>query len=440
VVGASFTVTHRRILSTWWPLAASWLLMGLEGPLVSAVVARLAEPKVNLAAFGGVVFPIALLIESPIIMMLAASTALCRDRRAYHQLRRYMHWLAGALTLAHALLVFTPLYGIVVEGLIHAPPEVVGPARVGLAIMTPWSWAIAYRRFNQGVLIRFGRSGVVGIGTVVRFGSVASVLAVGYLTHMMPGAVLAAVAIDIGVLAEAAYTRVRVGPVVRGVMPATDTDPLGLRAFLAFYVPLSLTSVISLALSPLGSAALSRMPNALESLAAWPVVTGLGFMFRAPGFAYAEVVVALLDIKGSARRLLRFATVMAVACSGGLLFLTIPFIGDFWLQGVIGLSESLGEIARTSLWIALPLPALAVFQSWYQGVVVHSRRTRIITEAVALSLVGAAAILVGGVAWGGVTGLYVGVAALVVGDSLRTAWLAMRSKAMRQSLIVVGTA
>ena len=38
--------------------------MGLEGPAISAVVSRLAEPTINLAAFGGVVFPIALLVEA----------------------------------------------------------------------------------------------------------------------------------------------------------------------------------------------------------------------------------------------------------------------------------------------------------------------------------------------------------------------------------------
>mgnify|MGYP000028257264 CR=1 FL=1 len=38
-------MTLARILRTWWPLAVSWLLMGLEGPLVSLVVARLADPE-----------------------------------------------------------------------------------------------------------------------------------------------------------------------------------------------------------------------------------------------------------------------------------------------------------------------------------------------------------------------------------------------------------
>ena len=55
------------VVKTWWPLAASWLLMGMEVPALSAVIARLPDPEINLAAYGGVVFPLALLVESPII-------------------------------------------------------------------------------------------------------------------------------------------------------------------------------------------------------------------------------------------------------------------------------------------------------------------------------------------------------------------------------------
>ena len=62
-------LSQSRIFKTWWPLAASWLLMSIELPAMSAVVARLPNAEVNLAAYGGIVFPLALIIESPIIMM-----------------------------------------------------------------------------------------------------------------------------------------------------------------------------------------------------------------------------------------------------------------------------------------------------------------------------------------------------------------------------------
>ena len=63
--------------------------MGIELPIVSAVMARLTDPEIHLAAYGGVVFPLALIIEAPVIMLLAASTALSKDWMSYVFLRRF---------------------------------------------------------------------------------------------------------------------------------------------------------------------------------------------------------------------------------------------------------------------------------------------------------------------------------------------------------------
>jgi hypothetical protein len=85
-------------------------------------------------------------------------------------------------------------------------------------------------------------------------------------------------------------------------------------------------------------------------------------------------------------------------------------------------------MAVLGLWIALPLPALNVLQSWYQGLILNDRRTRGITEAVIVFLISCTALLVGGVLWGGVTGLYVGLAAFVLAMFLQTVWLWLRSR------------
>src|SRR5262245_60235314 len=161
-------VTVRHVAHIWWPLAMSWLLMAVELPALSAAIARLPFPEINLAAFAGVVSPIALMIESPIIMLLAASTALCRDRDAYDYIHRFMHRTGAALTVLRCLLAFTPLFDIVMVGIIHPPQDVIEPAHLGLRVMLPWTWSIAYRRFHQGVLIAAGRSRPVGIGTAIR--------------------------------------------------------------------------------------------------------------------------------------------------------------------------------------------------------------------------------------------------------------------------------
>src|SRR5512135_2752391 len=92
------TLNTDQILRTWWPLAASWLLMALEPPAITAVIARLPYPEINLAAYGGLVYPLALIVESPIIMLLAASTALSVDLASYRKLWRFMMAAGAGLT------------------------------------------------------------------------------------------------------------------------------------------------------------------------------------------------------------------------------------------------------------------------------------------------------------------------------------------------------
>ncbi len=423
----------RRVVRIWWPLALSWLLMAAESPTLSAVVARLAAPEINLASLG-VVYSIALIVESPIIMLLSASTALCKDWDSYLKLRRFMMRAGALLTVLHVLIAFTPLYHVVVVGIIGAPAEIVEPARLGLMIMTPWTWAIAYRRFNQGVLIRFGHSRAVSVGTLIRLSAGGLVLAAGYLIGTIPGIVVAAIAMSVGVVSEALYAGLRVRPVLRDQVrqAAPVEQPLTLRIFVEFYIPLAITSLLVLLVQPMGSAALSRMPEPLESLAIWPVVSGLLLLLRSLGFAYSEVVITLLDEPHSWYSLRRFATwLIALVTAVSLLIAATP-LAMLWFGRMSALPHHLAVLARQGLWVALPIPGLSILLRWYQATIVHSRRTRGITEAVVIYLLVSSAILWAGVSWGQATGLYVGLAAFGIGALMQTAWLWYRSRpAMR---------
>ncbi|HZD56162.1 MAG TPA: hypothetical protein VE136_05545 [Anaerolineales bacterium] len=419
-----------RILRTWWPLAASWMLMGAELPALSAVAARLPNPEINLAAYGGIVFPLALIVESPIIMLLAASTALSKDWESYRKIKGYMMLAGGFLTGLHILVAFTPLYYVVTEHILGSPPEIVEPARVGLMIMTPWTWSIAYRRFNQGVLIRFDHTKAVGIGTIVRLSADIIVLMIGYLSGTIPGIVVATCAVASGVISEAIYAGVVVRPVIRGELkPAPQVgEPLNLRSFLDFYIPLAMTSLMTLLVNPIGSAALSRMPAPLASLAVWPVVTGLVFMFRSMGMAYNEVVVALLDEPRSTKSLRRFTGLLFGLSTISLLMITATPLSELWFREVQGISPALTSLAVLGLWIALPMPGLNVLLSWFQGAILHGRRTRGISEAVGVFLITASLILWGGVIWGKTSGLYIGLAAFDVAMITQAIWLRRRSR------------
>ena len=424
------------IFGVWWPLAASWLFMSIEQPLVGALVARLPDPTVQLAALGGVVFPLAWLIEAPIMMLLTASTALSKSRESYRLIYRFMMASSLVLTVLHALLAFTPLYDLLVVRTFNPPAEVIEPARWGLMVMVPFTWSIAYRRFHQGLLIRSGRSLSVSIGTVVRLVAIALGCGVGLLLGV-PGIVVGTLGVVSGVLAEAAFIGLRVRE-VRRALPAVETAPLSWPSFRRFYTPLALTSLLALLAQPLGSAALSRMPQPLESLAAWPILGAFIFMFRGMGMAYSEVVVAALETPGAWRSLQRFAFLLAASMSALLLVVGLTPLATGYFGTVLGLTPELAALAQNGLLLAFAWPALTVYQSYYQGILVYSGQTGSVTGSVVASLAVSALVLGGGLLLGTLSGLYVVTAAFILGSAVQVVWLALGSRGALRALRAKG--
>ncbi len=410
--------------------------MGLELPLVSAMMARMADPTLSLAAYGGVVFPLSLIIESPIIMLLTASTALSRDRQAYRLMRDFMFVTAGGLTVLHVLVAFTPLYDVVAGHILGVPPAVHEPGRWGLMIMTPWTFSIAYRRFQQGVLIRFGRSRMVGLGTLVRLAANIIVLAAGWAIGSIPGIVVGTAAVAAGVIGEALFSAIAVRPVLRHELPESSAaGPLTMAAFLRFYLPLAVTPILLFLAMPFASGAMSRMPRPLESLAVWPVFNGLVFTLRSTTFALTEVTVALLERPRAIAALRGFTRNLALSLTIILVILAATPLGGHWFGRVSALAPELAALGAIGIWLGLLQPAFGAYMSLYQGVIVHSRRTRAVTESMVAFLVVASAVMVAGIALQRWTGFYVAVAAFTLGGAAHVGWLRWRSRdALREVL------
>ena len=407
--------------------------MGVELLLVAMTVSRLANPEIHLAAYGGVVFPLSLFIEAPIIMILVASTALCKDWPAYCLMRNFTLTLGGGLTLFHIILAFTSLYDVVVGTLLGVPASIWEPARMGLQMMTPWTLSIAVRRFFQGLVIRGGRTRLVGLGTVIRLCVSGAVLLGGLMIDILPGIIVATAALPAGAIVEAGFIFWCVRSIVRDLQQHSvePEQPLTIQYLCRFYWPLALTPLITLATLSIGSAAISRMPRALESLAVWPVLGSLTFMFRSVGIAVQEVVVTFSDRPQFLRPLRQFVWLVSLGASGSLLFIAATPISTIWFESVAALSPELTALASTALWMAVVLPALSPWESYFQGELVYRGATTFVTQAVSLYLLGTSCLLILGILYGQITGLYVGVAATLTGVSVQMWWLWRHGRSMR---------
>lgn len=391
---------QRAILRFWAPLAATWLMMAVEGPVLAALIARLAEPKLNLAAYG-VAFAFAIIVEAPVIMMMSAATALAGAPTAYRRLRRFNQALIALITVTMLIILIPPVFRFIFADLIGLPPAVQRLTHRSLFILLPWPGAIGYRRFYQGILIRHGYTRRVAYGTITR---VAAMLATGlalYLHGGIEGAWLGAAALSAGVCVEAVATRLLArGPLaaLRRLPPEPAGEAPGYRKIVDFYTPLALTAWLTMAVQPAVTFFMGQARESLESLAVLPVINSLGFIFRAPGLALQEVAIALLG-RGEAQRepVRRFATRLALLLSGGLALLAFTPLSGIWFAQVSGLSPALADFARVPLMLQVAIPWLVVLNAYQRASLVVARVTRPITWATAGEVVAVVLLLALGV-------------------------------------------
>lgn len=431
-------LTTRAVLVLWWPLAASWLMMGLELPIVNAAIARLPEERVHLAAYGSLVFPLSLLIEAPIIPLLSASTALCKDAISYAKLRAFMIVSATLLTLVHAAVAFTPLLDWIALELFDMKYELPEAGRIGMQLMLPWTPAIAYRRFQQGVLIRAGHSRAIGVGTVVRLTGLGVTLLIGTALadggpDWLTGTVVAASAVGAGVTAEAIFSgyAVRSARAALPAAPAPGADAWSWRRFAGFYGPLTLWSLVGMAAMPLTSAAIGRMPREAVSFAVWPAVNNLVFLLRSSSFALTEVIVATLGRPGAPAVLARFSMRLGLGASAVLLLIALTPLSNLWFAGAQGLDAELVGVGTTALLFACTFPFVQSQMAHFTGRLVHAERTRGIGEAV-LVFTGSVFVLVSlGAAFVPWPGAWQAGACLSLAAALQVLWLLRADRRVR---------
>ncbi|MXX36397.1 MAG: hypothetical protein F4Z50_16825 [Gemmatimonadetes bacterium] len=407
------TLSAEYITRFWSPLAATWVMMAVEGPVLAATIARLPDAKINLAAHG-VAFAIAILVEGPVIMLMTAATALVRDADSYRRLRLFAHGLNGLATLLLCVLLIPAVFDPLFLRVLALPHEVADIVYGSLWIYLPWAAAIGYRRFIHGVMIISGKTRQVAVGTVFRLAAMAgTAFALASFTEL-PGAWVAAAGLTVGVCIEAVAARLMATGAIRRTLATSTaesgTPPLTWSGMVSFYYPLALTSMVALATHPVLTFLVGRARAPLESLAVLPVIHSLSFLFRAIGLSYQEAAIALMGREFEQRRTVaRYAVVLAIATSAGYALFAVTPLFDFWFGTVSALTPELQEYARIPTVLIIPLPALSVWLAYQSAIMVMRRRTKAITMATSLGVAGIVAIfavLAWGLDWIGATAVF----------------------------------
>jgi hypothetical protein len=429
-------LTWGKIAAFWLPLYSTWLMMSIEGPFIAAIIARLADAKFNLAAYG-VAFSLGMIFESPIIMMLSASNVLVKERRSFLKLRRFNNMLNVLITLALLLVIIPPVFFWLTRGLIGLPWHVARLTHLATMLLLPWPAAIGYRRFYQGILIGNNLPRRVAFGTLVRLGSMASTALLLYLFSELPGACVGAAALSAGVVMEAAASRFMAKGLIKKLLGKTAGSQAGkpalsYRAIAGFYFPLAMTSVLALAIYPLISFFMGQSRLPIESLAVLPVLNALTFIFRSAGLSFQEASITLLGQgENSYRKLRSFAMLLGIAASLVLGLISFTPAAFLWFHHVSGLTLELTRLALWPIRIMSILPALEVLLAFQRSLLVKAKNTRPVTMATAIEVMVIAGVLLLAISWGHMVGVMAAALAAVCGRLCANSYLLRSGKQMK---------
>lgn len=339
------------------------------------------------------------------------------------------------MTIIAALVAYTPLFDLIVVRGLDAPPEIARWVRPGMQIMVFWSAAIAWRRFLQGIMIRFDATRKVAWGTAVRLAASGGAVGLLVVATNWPGVIIGSIALMAGVIAEAAYATVAVRPILRNELadhPITTTgvegEPLTYGELTRFHLPLAATSLLILLAQPLVTFSLARLDNPTASLAAWPVVFQIMLLSRAAAMALPEAVIALSSRTDCFVALRHFSFYL----TGGITLLMAVFLfsplAGWYIFDVQDMTPEVGALALGSLGLFLFYPALATITSWLRGLLINGRATKTINLGMAINLATTAAVLLLGMQqrWPGLQTAAIALNLASAAEIIYLAWGAQR--------------
>lgn len=367
----SFGTLWREFL----PLSLSDVTMACGDPMITTTLAHLPDAQVNLAAVG-IAKSLAIFFESPIIMILHASNALAGSQDSRKALWRFTLLVGGGLTFLLSLLGLPIIFSFVGVSLLGIPSAMLATVSQVLLLMGGWPFAIAWRRYFQGLLIYHGQSRAVAKASILRLFTLGLVLTGGFF-FPISGGILAGLALISGVIVEAVAVTIFARIFGATIPPETVTQPnlpRNLAQIGKFYLPLANSMMVVWGGRAILISVIARAEDATVAIAAWSAAWGLVLVI-ANSTRMIQQMVIKYHHQVSDKQLLTFAISVGAACSTLLLFMSLTPVGDRIVQSFIANDLTLAKSMKPVLLICAIVPLLVALQNATQGFLVSENRT-----------------------------------------------------------------
>ncbi len=373
--------------------------MTLADPLVSTTLAHLPEASVNLAAVG-VAKSAAVFFESPVIMLLHASTALARGKSARDQLWRFTLLAILFLSGLMAILCLPPVFSVAARAVFAIEGVLKHRVHWILLFLVLWPAASGWRRYFQGIMIYSHQEREVAYAACGRLAILAGGLGAGYWLRL-PGYLIAGATLSAGIISEAAfvtYAARRARPPASGISRSENGLPSTLREVWLFYRPLANSKIVLWGSRMILLCIIARAGGAL-SLASWSTGLGIVLLFANATRMVQQVIISNRE-NADAKQLFVFAASVGLSSTAALSALGATPPGRILVLSFLGHDARLASAALSVIALCALVPLQFALQNALEGLMISAGKTRIVNIS---TCAGSAVLLLGailGVRWG----------------------------------------
>lgn len=403
---------NRRATTLLLPASLNLGITHVLAPALNGLMARSVEPE---AAIGGYAIAMGVmgLVALPQMRIQQLTLVFLDDQGSLSQLRRFVALFALLSGLVAAVVAFTPVLDLLLDGVFATTGVLRAESAAALVALAPFPVLAIVRTHLYGVALRIGRPRLVWIGTGAGAVTVIVVAAVVLWLDPSAGAAIAAIAVTAGAGVESLVLVVgTTGPLRRDLEPS-DGSPPTYATLLRFFGPLLVAAFLPSVTQPVINAILTRAPEPEASVAAVSLTFGVNQIFLIALWGVQPTLLALMGRGESPAAARRFANIVGLITIGpAALVAFIPPLTSLVVHDLLGATGRLQEMTEAGLRILALLPPILVQEAIFTSAILRVRRAHFLVYVNAIRLVGLAAILLIGVNATNLSGGVIGVIAI----------------------------
>ena len=364
-------LNFKLILMFYLPLIFMTELHQISHTVVHAFLARLANPKLTLAAFS-IAFAFNTTISSINQVSIQGGISFITDRASFWRIFRFFGTASFFLFIAIESVALTPIGDIMFGKWMGASAEVVKQAREASAIMALWTFPILIRNITYALAMVHRRTIIISNATLIRLAALGIFLII--FPFWLEGAAVGGAALVACMTVEAVYMVIVSRPLLARLENGSGKPPSYYEIW-RFSWPLMITQSSESGVPLAVNFFLGQLPNPDLALAGFGIVTGLIRAILSPLRNLVQTVQTLVRSREELKIMFNFTLKTVLFFVAMVLLLFYSPLRSAILEKVMGLTPELTQYSIPGLKLTFLIAIFWGYSALLRGILSAMRRT-----------------------------------------------------------------